>query len=113
MFNLNLSNVPEEKRVSWTKHRVQSGDSLNKIAVRYHTTPNLLKQVNQLSSNSVRPNQSILIPSTKNTSVIEKTEETNPIHPPLPSLKGPDKETLKVCLHNFRSNCLTLLCNLL
>ena len=87
MFNLNLSNVPEEKRVSWTKHRVKSGDSLNNIAVRYHTTPNLLKQVNQLSSNSVRPNQSILIPSTKNTSVIEKTEETNHNHPPLPSLK--------------------------
>ncbi len=77
MFNLNLSNVPEEKRVSWTKHRVQRGDSLGNIAVRYHTTVNLIKQVNQLTSNSVRPNQSILIPSTKNTTVVEKTQETN------------------------------------
>ncbi|RUR07498.1 LysM peptidoglycan-binding domain-containing protein [Legionella sp. km772] len=82
MFNLNLSNVPEEKRVSWTKHRVQRGDNLNNIAVRYHTTPNLLKQVNQLNSNAVQPNQSILIPSTRNTTVVEKTQETN-VPPPV------------------------------
>jgi membrane-bound lytic murein transglycosylase D len=74
-FNLNLSNFPEEKRVSWTKHQVQKGDSLSNIATRYHTTVNLIKQLNQLTSNSVKPNQAILIPSTKNTEVIAKTED--------------------------------------
>jgi membrane-bound lytic murein transglycosylase D len=77
LFNLNLSNVPEEKRVSWTKHRVQQGDSLDNIAVRYHTTVNLIKQVNQLTGNHVHPNQSILIPSSKNTTVIAKQQETS------------------------------------
>jgi membrane-bound lytic murein transglycosylase D len=75
MFNLNLSNVPEEKRVSWTKHRVQRGDSLDNIAIRYHTTVNLIKQVNQLTNNRVQPNQSILIPSSKNSTVIAKSHE--------------------------------------
>lgn len=85
MFNLNLSNVPEERRVSWTKHRVQRGDSINNIAVRYHTTANLIKQVNQLHTNTVRPNQSILIPNTKNTSVTEKAQAVN--IPPSPVVK--------------------------
>lgn len=73
-FNLNLSNMPEEKRVSWTKHQVKPGDNLSNIAHRYHTTVNLIKQLNQLSSNKVTPNQSILIPSTKNVKVLEKKE---------------------------------------
>lgn len=77
LFNLNLANFPEEKRVSWTKHQVRQGDSLRNIAVRYHTTVNLIKQLNQLTTNSLRPNQSILIPSTKNTAVVAKVE-TNP-----------------------------------
>lgn len=71
-FNLNLSNMPEDKRVSWTKHQVKQGDSLNTIAKRYHTTVNLIKQLNQLTSNNVKPNQSILIPSSKNTPVVAK-----------------------------------------
>lgn len=80
-FNLNLANFPEEKRVSWTKHQVRQGDSLNNIATRYHTTVNLIKQLNQLTSNIVKPNQSILIPSSKNTAVVAKKE--NPVSTPL------------------------------
>lgn len=80
-FNLNLSNVPEEKRVSWTRHKVQKGENLNSIATRYHTTANLIKQLNQMKSNSVVPNQSLLIPSSKNTAVVAKTSssDTSPL----------------------------------
>lgn len=80
-FNLNLANVPEDKRVSWTKHQVKQGDNLDNIATRYHTTVNLIKQVNQLTTNKVKPNQSILIPSSKNTLVIAKKEKTAAIIP--------------------------------
>ncbi|WP_415074530.1 LysM peptidoglycan-binding domain-containing protein [Legionella sp.] len=65
-FNSNLANFPEEKRVSWTKHQVKQGDNLDNIAIRYHTTVNLIKQLNQLPTNTITPNQSLLIPSTKN-----------------------------------------------
>lgn len=65
-FSLNLANFPEDKRVSWTKHQVKQGDSLDNIANKYHTTVNLIKQLNQLTTNKIKPNQSILIPSTKN-----------------------------------------------
>lgn len=65
-FNMNLANVPEDKRVSWTKHLVRSGDDLDNIAIRYHTTVILIKQLNQLTTNQIKPNQSILIPSSVN-----------------------------------------------
>lgn len=54
-FNLNLANLPEEKRVSWEIHTVQPGESLDTIAVRYHTTVNLIKQLNQLATNQITP----------------------------------------------------------
>ncbi|MFI4963658.1 MAG: LysM peptidoglycan-binding domain-containing protein, partial [Legionellales bacterium] len=69
-FNQNLANFPEDKRVSWTKHQVKTGDDLASIAARYHTTVNLIKQLNQLTGNHVAPNQAILIPSSKNTGVV-------------------------------------------
>ena len=73
-FNLNLAHVPESKRVSWTRHQVRNGDNLGNIALRYHTTVNLIKQLNQLTTNQVKPNQAILIPSTKNAPIIAKKE---------------------------------------
>nr|WP_238584602.1 LysM peptidoglycan-binding domain-containing protein [Legionella worsleiensis] len=62
-FNLNLSNIPVDKRVSWPKHKVQKGDSLASIADRYNTTVTLIKQLNQLTSNKVTVNQAIAIPT--------------------------------------------------
>ncbi|HAT8179319.1 TPA: LysM peptidoglycan-binding domain-containing protein [Legionella pneumophila] len=72
-FNLNLSNIPEDMRVNWAKHQVKRGDSLDAIAKRYHTTVKLIKQLNQLTSNKVQLNQSLLIPSSKNSPVVAKT----------------------------------------
>lgn len=74
-FYQNLANFPQEKRVSWTQHIVQPGDSLSNIATKYHTTVNLIKQLNQLSSNKLRNNQAILIPSTKNVAVTIKAPD--------------------------------------
>jgi membrane-bound lytic murein transglycosylase D len=69
-FSENLALVPQDKRVNFTTHQVQSGDSLSNIAARYHTTVNLIKQVNQLTENQVKPHQAILIPSTKNSPIV-------------------------------------------
>ncbi|HBI22012.1 MAG TPA: lytic transglycosylase [Legionella sp.] len=71
-FNLNLAHFPENQRVSWTRHQVSAGDSLQLIAQRYHTTSHLIKELNQLKSNSVKKGQYVLIPNTKNTGVLAK-----------------------------------------
>ena len=62
-FNRNLANLPEEQRVSWTRHQVSAGDNLQIIAQKYHTTVNLIKELNQLKSNSISKGQYVLIPS--------------------------------------------------
>jgi membrane-bound lytic murein transglycosylase D len=67
-FNHNLANSPKEKRVSWTKHRVQNGDTINSIAQRYFTTVKLIRELNQLKAETLRMGQYLLIPSSKNTS---------------------------------------------
>ena len=72
-FSRNLANFPEDQRVSWTRHQVSAGDNLNIIAQRYHTTINLIKELNQLQSNSVKKGQYVLIPSSKNTAVVAKS----------------------------------------
>ncbi len=72
-FNLNLAQFPEDQRVSWTRHQVSAGDNLQLIAQRYHTTSNLIKELNQLKSDSVKKGQYVLIPNTKNTAVVAKS----------------------------------------
>lgn len=64
-FSRNLANLPLEERVDWKQHKVSAGDNLNIIARKYHTTINLIKELNQLKSNSVRKGQVVLIPSKK------------------------------------------------
>lgn len=64
-FNRNLANFPEDQRIIWTRHQVSAGDNLKLIAQRYHTTINLIRELNQLKSDSVRKGQYVLIPNTK------------------------------------------------
>ena len=78
-FSRNLANVPEDQRVSWTRHKVSAGDNLVLIAQKYHTTVNLIKGLNQLKTNSVKNGQFVLIPSSKNTTITTKTP-----NPPAP-----------------------------
>ena len=81
-FSRNLANVPEEQRVSWTRHKVSVGDNLVIIAQKYHTTVNLIKELNQLKTNSVKKGQFVLIPSSKNTTSAAKGTTNAKTMPP-------------------------------
>jgi membrane-bound lytic murein transglycosylase D len=67
-FSQSLSQLPKEKRVSWVKYQAQKNDNLFRIAVKYHTTVTLIKQLNQLEEDTIKPYQVLLIPSSQNTS---------------------------------------------
>jgi len=67
IFTNNL-NDNTEKRVNWSHHIVQSGDTLSEIADTYKTKTSILMRVNNLSSNIIHPKQNLLIPLTNNTS---------------------------------------------
>ncbi len=77
-FSRNLANLPEDQRVSWTRHKVSAGDNLILIAQKYHTTVNLIKELNQLKGNSIKKGQMVLIPSSKNTASSTKVVKLSP-----------------------------------
>lgn len=61
-FKARLTKLPPAQRVTWSQHRVRSGESLTQIARRYQTSPSLLEEINQLSSGSVRAGQDLVVP---------------------------------------------------
>lgn len=79
-FNRNLAHLPEEQRVSWTRHQVSAGDNLQVIAQKYHTTANLIKELNQLKSNAIRKGQVVMIPSQNNRPHITAQQTHAPAH---------------------------------
>ena len=78
-FSRNLANVPEDERVSWTRHQVSAGENLIFIAQKYHTTVNLIKELNQLKTNSVKKGQYVIIPSKKSTPTVTKRQASKPV----------------------------------
>ena len=52
MFEKNVAAIPEEMRVSWRYHRVESGESLAEIARRYHTTAAAIAEANTLEEDA-------------------------------------------------------------
>ena len=52
--------------LSWQRHQVQSGESLLTIAKKYHTSVDVIQQVNDISSHIIRAGEFLLIPVASN-----------------------------------------------
>lgn len=63
LFELALAELPEEKRLSWKRYKIQSGDSLITIAKQHRTSVSALKTTNGLHNNMIRAGQTLLIPT--------------------------------------------------
>lgn len=59
----NLQELPSELRLKWRRYQVKKGDSLITIASKFHTTPNALKEANNLRRSLIRAGDQLLIPS--------------------------------------------------
>lgn len=90
-FSRNLANLPEDQRVSWTRHQVSAGDNLNIIAEKYHTTANLIKELNQLKSNSVKKGQYVLIPKNKSSAFASSSSNNKLLKTPKPHFTTPSQ----------------------
>lgn len=58
-----LALLPQSNRVTWERYDVQSGDSLGKIATKYHTSMAILQQVNKLEDTVIHVGDVIFIPN--------------------------------------------------
>ena len=58
-----ISRIPEDKRVSWRYHQVESGDTLSSVARAYHTTPKAIAQANNMDAdNELAMGSKLIIP---------------------------------------------------
>ena len=56
-FKKTVAAIPEEMRVYWRYHRVESGETLSEIARRYHTTASAIAEANNLQGGRTGPGQ--------------------------------------------------------
>ena len=62
VFQQAMDDLPANKRVQWTRHKVKSGDSLGVLAAHYKTTIAIIKEANGIDSNRIRVGTHLLIP---------------------------------------------------
>jgi membrane-bound lytic murein transglycosylase D len=61
-FSTELAKTDSSQRLNWVRHKVKSGDSLLKLAKKYHTTTDIISKVNELKSNMIIAGDHLLIP---------------------------------------------------
>ncbi len=62
-FLAEIATVPEDKWVSWRKHRIEPGETLGSIAKRYRTKPGAIADVNGIKlTAALRPGDKLIIP---------------------------------------------------
>jgi membrane-bound lytic murein transglycosylase D len=61
-FRASVDAIPEEMRVYWRYHRVESGETLSEIARRYHTTVTAITEANNLEATELPRDARLIIP---------------------------------------------------
>lgn len=58
-----LAQLPDNERLNWNRHVVQSGESLIVLAKRYNTTVDVIRDVNGITGNLIRVGEALMIPT--------------------------------------------------
>ena len=61
-----LTTLAHAERMQWTRHEVKRGDTISRIAGRYHVTVESIRSVNEMKSNHLGTGQNLLIPVSAN-----------------------------------------------
>ncbi|ARU88120.1 LysM peptidoglycan-binding domain-containing protein [Pseudomonas sp. M30-35] len=61
-FTASLSTMKPQDMISWQEYKVRRGDTLSGIASRYNTSVNGIRELNKLTSNSLRVGQTLSLP---------------------------------------------------
>lgn len=62
-FSEGLASLPPERRITWLRHKIRSGENLGTIAQRYGTTVGMLKRSNRLHGSMIRAGDHLLVPT--------------------------------------------------
>lgn len=61
-FKDNLQDYPSDKRIKWVRHKIRTGETISTIATSYHTSIDVIKNVNHMHNNRLRAGQELTIP---------------------------------------------------
>lgn len=62
VFQQALDSLPSNQRISWQRHIIQKGESLNSIAKKYQSNIAWIQEVNQLNSHVIVAGRTLMIP---------------------------------------------------
>ncbi len=62
IFNYNLKNIKDPQLVQYKKYTTKKGDSLDKIAKKFNTPIQIIKNMNNLANNTIGINKDLIIP---------------------------------------------------
>jgi len=61
-FKQGLAKLNKNERLAWQRYKIKNGDNLGKIANNFHTSIDLIRQVNAIQGNQIRAGKHLLIP---------------------------------------------------
>lgn len=61
-FEQGLAKLTKEDRLAWQRYKIKNGDNLGVIAKKFHTSIELIRQVNAINNNQIRAGKHLLIP---------------------------------------------------
>lgn len=61
-FKQGLAKLNKEDRLAWQRYKIKNGDNLGLIAKKFHTSIDLIRQVNGISGIQIRAGKHLLIP---------------------------------------------------
>jgi membrane-bound lytic murein transglycosylase D len=61
-FKQGLDKLTKDERLAWQRYKIKSGDNLGHIAKKFHTSIELIRQVNGINGNQIRAGKHLLIP---------------------------------------------------
>lgn len=62
-FKEKIASIPPQQRLHWVRHTVKPGDSLIKLAKRYNTGADVIRQVNHIRGSMIKAGQKLLVPT--------------------------------------------------
>jgi membrane-bound lytic murein transglycosylase D len=61
-FKQGLAKLTKDERLAWQRYKIKNGDNLGYIASKFHTSIELIRQVNNIKGNQIRAGKHLLIP---------------------------------------------------
>jgi membrane-bound lytic murein transglycosylase D len=61
-FEQGLEKLSKDERLAWQRYKIKNGDNLGHIAKKFHTSIELIQQVNGIKGNQIRAGKHLLIP---------------------------------------------------